>query len=252
MNKRMYTTTDEECMRTVIDMVRRAASRGRVQPFVGLMLLKDGRSLTSKVMPMHAGRLPSPKLPFPSGATWYLNLEPLLDISVWDAWVEAVAQQICTKVVFGTLNPEPRGRGRVAERLRNAGVEVVTGVLEAECRQLQPAYFSYAESGYPWVTVAYAQTLDGRIATRTGRSQWISSEQSLRLAHRLRSRHSCVLVGVGTVLADDPRLTVRLVPGPSPVRVVADSRLRLPLTANVLDACERYPTIIATTEQAPP
>ena len=251
MNQGTNTTTDEECMRTVIAMVRRASSRGRLQPIVGLLQLKNGRSLACGAVPMHTGRLPSLKLSFPPSATWYLNIEPPLDVTAWGAWVEAVGQQMGAKVVFGTLNPERRERGRVAECLRNAGVEVMTGVLEGECRQLQAAYFSYAESGLPWVSAAYAQTLDGRIATRTGRSQWISSEQSLRFAHRLRGRHSCVMVGVGTVLADNPRLTVRLVSGPNPIRVVVDSGLRIPPTANVLTACDRYPTIIATTERAP-
>lgn len=242
--------TDEECMRTVIATVRRAVARGRLQPLVGLMQRKDGRSLARAVVPLHAERLSRAAFAFPTGATWYLTLEPRLDISAWQSWVVAVERQRSTKVVFGTLNPEPHRCGLVVERLRNAGVEVVTGLLGAECQQLQAVYFSYAESGLPWVSVAYAQTLDGRIATRTGRSQWISSEQSLRLAHRLRSRHTGVMVGVGTVLADDPQLTVRLVPGPSPIRVIVDSGLRLPLTANVLTACDRYPTIIATTERA--
>jgi diaminohydroxyphosphoribosylaminopyrimidine deaminase/5-amino-6-(5-phosphoribosylamino)uracil reductase len=200
---------------------------------------------------MQARRPPGVKFSFPPDTTWYLSLEPLVEVSMWEAWVTAVVQQRRTRVVLGTLNPEPRECGRIAERLRSAGVEVVTGVLEAECRQLQAAYFSYAQNGLPWVSVTYAQTLDGRIATRTRRSQWISSEYSLRFAHRLRSRHTCIMVGVGTVLADDPRLTVRLVSGPSPIRIVVDSCLRLPLTANVLTACERYPTIIATTDRAP-
>ncbi len=250
MKEGTNTATDEECMRTVIAIVRRASSRGRLQPIVGLLQRKNGRSLACRAVPMHSGRLPTPP-PFPPAATWYLSLEPLLDIVTWGAWAEAVGRQMEAKVVFGTLNPERRERGRVAECLRNAGVEVVAGVLEAECRQLQAAYFSYAESGLPWVSAAYAQTLDGRIATRTGHSQWISSEQSLRFAHRLRGRHACVMVGVGTVLADNPRLTVRLASGRSPIRVVVDSRLRIPVTANVLTACDRYPTIIATTEHAP-
>lgn len=251
MNQGTHTSTDEECMRTVITMVRQAASRGRLQPLVGLAQLKDGRSLTKRAIPMLAVRLPRLKFTFPPESTWYLSLEPLLDIPVWETWMEAMEQQRPTKVVLGALNPELHACGRVVERLRSAGVEVVTGVLDAECRQLQAAYFSYAQNGLPWVSVTFAQTLDGRIATRTRRSQWISSEYSLRFAHRLRSRHTCVMVGVGTVLADDPRLTVRLVSGPSPIRVVVDSRLRLPLTANVLNACDRFPTIIATTDCAP-
>jgi riboflavin-specific deaminase-like protein len=102
----------------------------------------------------------------------------------------------------------------------------------------------------PSVTIHYAQTLDGRIATRTGHSQWISCNASLQMAHRLRAEHQGIMVGVGTVLADNPRLTVRLVPGASPVRIVVDSTLRTPLEANVLTD-EAAPTVIATTARAP-
>jgi 5-amino-6-(5-phosphoribosylamino)uracil reductase/diaminohydroxyphosphoribosylaminopyrimidine deaminase/5-amino-6-(5-phosphoribosylamino)uracil reductase len=102
----------------------------------------------------------------------------------------------------------------------------------------------------PRVTIHYAQTLDGRIATRTGESQWIGSAESLRLAHGLRAEHQAVLVGIGTVLADDPRLTVRHVAGPSPVRVVVDSHLRIPMDARVL-ADRAAPTIVLTSESAP-
>jgi 3,4-dihydroxy 2-butanone 4-phosphate synthase/GTP cyclohydrolase II len=113
-------------------------------------------------------------------------------------------------------------------------------------RRVDPAAIP---AGRPFVTVHYAQTLDGRIASRTGDARWVSGERSLRLAHELRAAHDAVLVGIGTVLADDPKLTVRLVPGDSPVRVVVDSRLRIPLGANVL-ATDDARTIVATTPHA--
>jgi riboflavin-specific deaminase-like protein len=111
---------------------------------------------------------------------------------------------------------------------------------------------NHSATGLPVVTVKLAQSLDGRIATATGDSQWISSQSSLRLAHRLRREHDAIMVGIGTVIRDDPRLTVRLVNGPSPLRIVVDSRLRLPLTARVLTEGAARQTLIATTEMAAP
>jgi riboflavin-specific deaminase-like protein len=106
----------------------------------------------------------------------------------------------------------------------------------------------HSASSLPFVTVKFAQSLDGRIATATGDSQWISSQSSLRFAHKLRREHDAIMVGIGTVLRDDPRLTVRLVNGPSPLRVIVDSRLRLPLAARVLAEGAARHTLVATTE----
>src|SRR5256885_1635500 len=128
-----------------------------------------------------------------------------------------------------------RGRARLASlRLRRSAA-----------RRVDPGAIP---AGRPVVTVHFAQALDGRIASRTGDSRWVSGEGSLRRAHELRAAHDAVLVGIGTVLADDPKLTVRLAPGDSPVRIVVDSRLRIPLDANVLDRAAR--TIVATTPLA--
>lgn len=112
------------------------------------------------------------------------------------------------------------------------------------------AYLKYSSTGLPFVTLKFAQSLDGRIATATGDSQWISSPSSLRLAHRLRREHDAIMVGIGTVIADDPRLTVRLVNGRDPLRVIIDSRLRIPITARVLREGAAHRTLIATTDMA--
>ena len=123
-------------------------------------------------------------------------------------------------------------------------------MLEEGCRSLNEAHFKLMTTGLPLVTVKFAQTLDGRIATVTGNSKWISSPQSRRLAHRLRALNDAVMVGVGTILKDDPELTVRLVRGRSPVRVILDSALRIPLEAMVLAGQEKAVTVIATTAKA--
>ncbi|HQN68108.1 MAG TPA: bifunctional diaminohydroxyphosphoribosylaminopyrimidine deaminase/5-amino-6-(5-phosphoribosylamino)uracil reductase RibD, partial [Smithellaceae bacterium] len=133
--------------------------------------------------------------------------------------------------------------------LESAGIEVTRGVLETESRCLNEVFFHFMETGMPFVTVKYAQTLDGRIATAAGNSQWISSPASLKFAHRLRAEHDAILVGIGTVLKDNPTLTVRLVRGRNPLRVVVDSGLATPFTANVLRNLSEAPTRIATTKK---
>ncbi|PJA50242.1 MAG: riboflavin biosynthesis protein RibD [Syntrophobacterales bacterium CG_4_9_14_3_um_filter_49_8] len=129
------------------------------------------------------------------------------------------------------------------------GIEVKVGVLEAECKKLNEFYFKYIQTGMPFVTIKFAQSLDGRIASTTGHSQWISCDASLKLAHRLRGIHDGLMVGIGTVLRDDPRLTVRLAKGVDPCRIIVDSNLKIPLDAKVLTEGDPQRTIIATTEK---
>jgi diaminohydroxyphosphoribosylaminopyrimidine deaminase/5-amino-6-(5-phosphoribosylamino)uracil reductase len=138
--------------------------------------------------------------------------------------------------------------GNGIKHLNEHGIATTEGVLEAECRALNEVFFKFMSTGIPFVTLKFAQTLDGRIATSTGDSKWISGEKFRKLAHKMRATHDAVLVGIDTVLADDPELTVRLVKGRNPTRVILDSRLRIPPKAKVLTS--DAPTIIAATPGA--
>jgi diaminohydroxyphosphoribosylaminopyrimidine deaminase/5-amino-6-(5-phosphoribosylamino)uracil reductase len=185
-----------------------------------------------------------------SGATMYVTLEPCRHYGKTPPCVDAIIQSNIGEVIIGTLDPYPDMKGKSIEILNSYGIKTRVGVLEEECRSLNEVYLKYITSRLPFITVKFAQTLDGRIATAAGTSRWISSPSSRKLAHRLRARHDAILVGVGTVVADDPELTTRLVPGRNPVRVVLDSRLSLPLQARVLKDQPAARTYVAATHAA--
>jgi diaminohydroxyphosphoribosylaminopyrimidine deaminase/5-amino-6-(5-phosphoribosylamino)uracil reductase len=153
-------------------------------------------------------------------------------------------------VVAACHDPNPQVARKGVRQLRDAGIAVDVGVLEAEGKRLNEGYVKRVETGLPFVTLKAAMSLDGKIATAAGESQWITGEKARAVGHRLRAQHDVILSGIGTVLADDPELTVRLVKGRTPLRVVADSEAQTPPTARLLSADER-PPIIAVTRQAP-
>ena len=184
------------------------------------------------------------------GTTLYVTLEPCCHYGWTPPCVDAIVEAGVNAVVIGTPDPNPRVNGKGIQYLRDHGIQVRAGVLEERCRDLNEAYFKHIQKGMPFVTLKFAQSLDGRIATKTKRSQWISSPETLRLAHRLRSIHDAVLIGIGTVLADDPSLTVRHVRGKNPQRIIVDSRLRIPLTAQILNDEGADRTIVVATEGA--
>ncbi len=185
------------------------------------------------------------------GATLYVNLEPCSHHGKTPPCVDRIVETGVARVVIGTRDPNPLVNGKGIEILRSKGIEVTVGVLENECRDLNRAYFKYVATGLPFTTLKLAQTLDGRIATQSGESRWITSHDARRTAHQMRSEHDAVMVGIGTVLADDPELTVRLVKGPNPRRIILDSLLRIPLEAKVLATPLAYKTVVVTTLKAP-
>ncbi len=184
------------------------------------------------------------------GATAYVTLEPCAHHGRTPPCAEALVAAGIARCVIAVEDPDPRVAGRGALRLRRAGIAVETGLLAPEARALNAGFFSRIEAGRPLVTLKLASSLDGRIATHEGESQWITGTESRRLAHALRRRHDAVAVGSGTVLADDPQLTVRLagLEAPAPLRIVIDGRLRTPLTASLVRTARELPTAIVTLE----
>ncbi|MBI4729160.1 MAG: bifunctional diaminohydroxyphosphoribosylaminopyrimidine deaminase/5-amino-6-(5-phosphoribosylamino)uracil reductase RibD [Acidobacteria bacterium] len=250
-------------MRADIDMMRRAlrlAERGRgltsPNPPVGAVVASGGVALGE-------GWHRAPGLPHAEiealeaagdrarGATLYVTLEPCVHRGRTPPCVPSVIASGVTRVVIGTTDPNPLVNGAGARALAAAGVDVVLGVLEAEARGAVRAFAKHVRTGRPFVTAKLAVSLDGRVAAADGSSRWISGPAARRDVHRVRAASDAVLVGIGTVLADDPRLTCRLrgYRGRQPLRVVLDSSGRTPPGARVLDGAA--PTLVITTDKAP-
>lgn len=246
---------DEIFMAKALALARRGLGKTSPNPMVGALLVKGGKILGKGYHRKYGGphaevnALKNAKGSV-RGATMYVTLEPCFHYGWTPPCVNAIVEARVGQVVIGTPDPNPRVCGKGIQTLRDRGISVKVGILEARCRQLNEAYFKYIQTGIPFVTLKFAQSLDGRIATKTGHSQWISSPDTLRFAHRLRAIHDAVLIGVGTALVDDPSLTVRLVRGENPQRIIVDGRLRMPLSAKVLNDDSVDKTFVVATEGA--
>jgi diaminohydroxyphosphoribosylaminopyrimidine deaminase/5-amino-6-(5-phosphoribosylamino)uracil reductase len=246
---------DEDYMKQALRLARRGLGKTSPNPMVGAIIVKSNRIVGKGYHHYFGGKhaevnaLENAREDV-NGATMYVNLEPCCHHGKTPPCVDAIIQNNIAEVIVGTLDPHPEMRGKSLKILNRHCIKTRVGVLEEECRSLNEVYLKYMTSGIHFITVKFAQTLDGRIATATGNSQWLSSSASRRLAHRLRTHYDAVMVGIGTVITDDPQLTVRLVRGRNPTRIVLDSRLRVPLEAKVLTNQEAAPTIIATTSKA--
>ncbi|MFQ5964737.1 MAG: bifunctional diaminohydroxyphosphoribosylaminopyrimidine deaminase/5-amino-6-(5-phosphoribosylamino)uracil reductase RibD [Candidatus Scalinduaceae bacterium] len=250
------TFDDSYFMREAICLARKGIGKTSPNPVVGAVIVKNGviigRGYHKKYGGYHAEinaiRDANDKV---KGSSLYITLEPCCHHGKTPPCVDTLIKKNLKRVVVGTTDPNPKVDGRGIKILKSKGVKVDVGVLESECRQLNEHYFKFIKTEIPYVTVKYAQTLDGKIATKTGNSQWISSETSRKFTHYLRSINDCIMVGVGTVIADDPQLTVRYVKGKHPLRVVVDSKLRIPIKSSVLKDDNSHLTTIVTTSKAP-
>ncbi len=252
-------STDERWMRIALNLAEKGRGTASPNPMVGALVVKRGR-IIGRGWHQRPGEPHAEVLALEQagsrarGATLYVNLEPC---GHRDKRTPPCLPLICKarpqRVVIAMKDPNPRVNGRSAKALLKSRIKVTMGVLEEEARRLNQGYATVMAKGRPWVLVKVAQTLDGKIATSTGQSQWISGPPARELAHQFRAEVDAVMVGVGTILQDDPSLTVRVdAPGRDPHRVIVDEALKMPLHAKVLRDGARARTFVATTSLASP
>jgi diaminohydroxyphosphoribosylaminopyrimidine deaminase/5-amino-6-(5-phosphoribosylamino)uracil reductase len=246
-------------MRAALALARRGLGNAWPNPAVGCVLVKEGRVIgrgwTQPGGRPHAETEALRRAGAAArGATAYVTLEPCSHHGRTPPCCEALAEAGVARVVMAMRDPDPRVNGRGLAMLRGAGIVVEEGLLEGEARALNAGFFRRIQAGMPVVTLKLASTLDGRIATASGESRWITGEAARREVHALRARHDAILVGSGTVLADDPDLTCRI-PGMERVpmlRVVADARLRTPPQARLVQSAGTAPVLVITAPGHPP
>jgi diaminohydroxyphosphoribosylaminopyrimidine deaminase/5-amino-6-(5-phosphoribosylamino)uracil reductase len=247
--------SDEAAMRHALRLALRGTGRVSPNPRVGCVILKDGRIIAEGWHAEYGG--PHAEVMALEratedvrGATLVVTLEPCVHQGKTPPCTPRIIERGIARVVIGMLDPNPQVNGRGVEQLRAAGIQVELGVLEADCFWLNRFFAKHVRTGMPYVVGKLAQSLDGCIALPDGESRWISSEESRRRVHALRAELDAVLVGKGTVFRDNPRLTVRKVPGRQPWRVVLDTHLQLPMMSFVFTDEYRDRTIVCCSAQA--
>ena len=245
---------DEDYMKLALNLAHKGQGYTSPNPMVGAVLVKNGEIIGkgyhrrcgaahAEVNAINSARADV------AGATLYVTLEPCCHHGQTPPCTDVIIKNKIRRVVIGSIDANPLVSCRGINLLQSNGIEVTTGVCEKECRALNEVFFHYMETNLPFITLKFAQTLDGRIATATGHSKWISCDKSLTYAHKLRAQHDAILVGINTIITDNPELTVRHVRGRNPLRVVVDSKLKISPKAKVLQTTGKVKTLIATTKK---
>ena len=243
--------TGEKYMRLAIELAKKAEGFTNPNPMVGAVIVKDGKVVAGgyhhRYGDLHAERdaLKNFSEGFIKDATMYVTLEPCCHTGKQPPCTEAIVESGIKHVVIGSRDPNPLVHGKGVAFLRDHGVEVTEDFLRDECDALNPVFFKYISEKIPYVVLKYAMTADGKIATATGESKWITGEDSRSEVQRMRHRYMAIMVGIGTVLADDPMLNVRIEGLKSPVRVICDSHLRVPVESNIVRTAQDIRTIVA-------
>ena len=240
---------DVKFMARAIELAKKGVGAVDPNPLVGAVIVKDGQIIGEgyheRIGGFHAERNALSSLKEDaSGAVMYVTLEPCCHYGKTPPCTQVIIENKISKVVIGSRDPNPKVHGKGVGILRDAGIEVVEDFLKEECDALNERFFHYISTGTPYVAMKYAMTADGKIATKTGASKWISGEKSRARVAELRNDFPAIMAGIGTVLSDDPRLTSRIDGGRDPVRIICDSDARIPMDSYIVNTAKDIPTYV--------
>lgn len=244
-------TQDEHYMSLAIKEAKKGIGKVNPNPLVGAIIVKNDKVISKGHHAVYGGfhaernAILSCKESM-EGATIYVTLEPCCHYGKTPPCTQIIIEHNFAKVVIGSIDPNPLVARQGIEILKEHQIQVVEGVLEKECIHLNQVFFHYIQTKTPYVVMKYAMTLDGKIATKTGKSKWISGETSRKNVHELRNRLAAIMVGIETVCIDNPSLDCRIENGNHPIRIICDTNLRLPNESIVVQTAKQVPTWIAT------
>jgi len=242
---------DMEYMKLALELAENGCGYVNPNPMVGAVIVKNGEIIGSgyheNYGELHAERKAINSCVAPlDGATMYVTLEPCCHYGKTPPCTEAIIESGIKRVIVGSLDPNPLVAGKGIEALRNNNIEVETGLMDMENQKLNYIFFHYMKTGMPYVVMKYAMTLDGKIATFSGKSKWITGEKARVHVHQSRHKYSGIMVGVNTVIMDNPMLTCRIPMGRNGTRIVCDTNLRIPFDSKIIQTASEIPTFIAT------
>lgn len=246
---------DEFYMRLALEEAKKGIGKVSPNPMVGAIIVKDEKIIGSGFHEYFGGAHAEVNA-FKNvtedveGATMYVTLEPCSHYGKTPPCAGKIIQKKIKRVVIGTLDPNPLVSGNGVKKLTDAGIKISVGVLEKECRKINEVFMKYIEYKKPFVVMKCAMSLDGKICTRNGESKWITGEEARKHVHKTRNILSAIMVGVDTIIKDNPQLTSRIDSRRNPIRIIVDSTLRIPLDSKVLVDEYKNKTIIATTSSA--
>jgi diaminohydroxyphosphoribosylaminopyrimidine deaminase/5-amino-6-(5-phosphoribosylamino)uracil reductase len=238
-------------MRRALSLATLGVGKTSPNPAVGCVIVRDGqivgegwhKKAGTPHAEVHALREAGVRA---KGADVYVTLEPCSHFGKTPPCADALIEAAVSRVFIAMVDPNPKVSGSGIEKLKSAGIEVASGFLEEECRSINRPFIKHVTTGLPYLTLKSAMTLDGKTATSRGDSRWVTGEQARNHVHKLRGISDAIMVGVGTLIVDDPQLTCRIDGGLDPIRVIVDSSLRIPLNSALLTLDSTAPTIIAT------